>query len=68
MQFTRLLMFSVKQRGSMVTAVVRGTKEEISAKIEALSPDFYEIIPLTLEEIFISEMEDRGYDYTKVVF
>lgn len=59
---------SIKQRGSMVTAVVRGTREEVAAKVEALAPDFYEIIPLTLEEIFISEMEERGYDYTKVVF
>lgn len=59
---------SIKQRGSMVTAVVRGTRGEVEAKIEALCPEFYEIIPLTLEEIFISEMEERGYDYTKVVF
>lgn len=59
---------SIKQRGSMVTAVVRGTRAEVEEKIEALAPDFYEIIPLTLEEIFISEMEERGYDYTKVVF
>ena len=59
---------SIKQRGSMVTAVVRGTRGEVERKIEELSPDFYEIIPLTLEEIFISEMEERGYDYTKVVF
>ncbi len=59
---------SIKQRGSMVTAVVRGTEDEVRAKVEGLAPDFYEIIPLTLEEIFISEMEERGYDYTKVVF
>ena len=52
----------------LVTAVVRGTREEIAAKVESLAPEFYEIIPLTLEEIFISEMEERGYDYTKVVF
>ena len=59
---------SIKQRGSMVTAVVRGREGEVREKIEALAPDFYEIIPLTLEEIFISEMEERGYDYTNVVF
>ena len=59
---------SIKQRGSMVTAVVRGSEGEVREKIEALGPEFYEIIPLTLEEIFISEMEERGYDYTKVVF
>ncbi len=64
----KLNTVSVKHRGSMVTAVVRGTYTEVAEKIEALSPDFYEIIPLTLEEIFISEMEERGYDYTQVVF
>ena len=59
---------SVKKRGSMITAVIRGTLGEVEESIAKLSPDFYEIIPLTLEEIFISEMEERGYDYTKVVF
>ena len=59
---------SIKQRGSMVTTVVRGTEDAVREKIEGLAPDFYEIVPLTLEEIFISEMEERGYDYTKVVF
>ncbi len=59
---------SIKQRGSMVTAVVRGSESEVREKVEALAPEFYEIIPLTLEEIFISEMEERGYDYTNVVF
>jgi ABC-2 type transport system ATP-binding protein len=48
--------------------VVRGSEEEIGAKIAALTPKFYEILPLTLEEIFISEMEERGYDYSKVIF
>ncbi len=67
-ELAKLGTVSIKQRGSMVTVVVRGTREEIAAKVEALKPDFYEIIPLTLEEIFISEMEERGYDYTKVVF
>ncbi len=67
-EIAKLGTVSIKQRGSMVTAVVRGTREEVAAKIEELEPQFYEIIPLTLEEIFISEMEERGYDYTKVVF
>lgn len=67
-EIARIGTVSIKQRGSMVTAVVRGSETEVREKIESLAPDFYEIIPLTLEEIFISEMEERGYDYTKVVF
>ncbi len=58
---------SVK-RGSLSTLVVRGDRDAVSAAVNAASPRFCEIIPLTLEEIFISEMEERGYDYSKVLF
>ena len=34
------------------------SEADVRAKIETLHPEFYEIIPLTLEEIFISEMEE----------
>lgn len=64
----RLGAVSIRQRGSMVAVVVRGSVDEVRTKVQALEPDFFEIIPLTLEEIFISEMEERGYDYSKVVF
>ena len=36
-------------------------------KILSLSPKFYEILPLTLEEVFISEMEEIGYDFTEIL-
>jgi len=52
----------------MVAVVMRGSVDEVRTKVQALEPDFFEIIPLTLEEIFISEMEERGYDYSKIVF
>jgi ABC-2 type transport system ATP-binding protein len=66
--FDGLSPISLTARGSLYTMVVRGNEEEISAKIAALAPKFFEILPLTLEEIFISEMEERGYDYSKVIF
>jgi ABC-2 type transport system ATP-binding protein len=55
-----------RRRGSMISFVCRGSADETRAKIEALSPEFYELIPLTLEEIFISEMEEKGYDFSKL--
>ncbi len=67
-EIARLGTVSIKQRGSMVTAVIRGSEDDVRAKMQTLAPDFLEIIPLTLEEIFISEMEERGYDYSKIVF
>lgn len=59
---------SVDKRGSLFTLVVRGQQNEIMEKINALNPLFSEVIPLTLEEIFISEMGDRGYDFSKIIF
>lgn len=66
--FAALNPVSFTSRGSLCTLVVRGSEEEVAAKMAAMSPKFFEILPLTLEEIFISEMEVRGYDYSKVLF
>ena len=54
-------------RGSLCTLTVRGTREEIEARMEQYHPIFAEIIPLSLEEIFISETEVAGYDIKKLI-
>jgi len=53
----------MEQRGSLFTLVVRGNEREIEDYIMARNPLFTEFIPLTLEEIFIAEMEERGYEF-----
>lgn len=57
-----------EKRGSLLTIVVRGSYDEINWKIQARQPLFSEILPLTLEEIFISETEVAGYDIKNLVF
>ncbi len=47
--------------GSVAQAVVRGSVEWINEKMNSLGCDICEFIPLTLEEIFIYELEARGY-------
>ncbi len=47
--------------GSVSQVIVRGSEESIMAQMKTLAPDILEIIPLTLEEIFIYELEVRGY-------
>jgi len=54
---------SIEQRGSLFTVVAHGNEDELGAYIAKLSPTFIEFIPLTLEEIFISEMEEHGYEF-----
>ena len=60
-------LLSLERRGSMFTIVARGTREEWEERLQAIHPQFYECIPLTLEEIFIAEMEENGYDFTEIL-
>ena len=60
-------VISVESQGSFYTIIARGSEDEVSEKLAPHEPTFVEFIPLTLEEIFISEMEDRGYDYSNVI-
>lgn len=54
---------SLEKRGSLYTLVARGNEAELSEILNHLKPVFVEFIPLTLEEIFIAEMEERGYEF-----
>lgn len=48
--------------GSVITMGVRGNLEEIKDYLSHFHPILLEEIPLSLEEIFIYEMEANGYD------
>jgi ABC-2 type transport system ATP-binding protein len=56
-------LVSSETRGSLQTLTLRGERVQIETAITALQPVFYEILPLSLEEIFISETEVLGYDF-----
>ena len=61
-------IIKTEQRGSLLTLTVRGKREEIQTILQAYHPVFFEMIPLSLEEIFISETEVAGYDVKKLIF
>ena len=65
--FGALDLISHETHGRLHTAVCRGSEEDINRTLAAASPIYSEIIPLTLEEIFISEMEVIGYDAKNIV-
>ena len=62
-EFAALHPLQFSRRGSLFTAVLRGTEESVTPWIRERSPQFCEFIPLTLEEVFITEMEERNYDF-----
>ena len=47
--------------GRLSTLVVRGTPEEVRAKVSAANPTYFDILPLSLEEIFIYELGGVNY-------
>ena len=59
---------TMDRRGSLCTLTVRGGREQVTEFMEQLNPAFYEILPLSLEEIFISETEVKGYDVKALLF
>ncbi|MEZ3421998.1 MAG: ATP-binding cassette domain-containing protein [Eubacterium sp.] len=61
----KLNIIKETHQGKMTQITVRGGEEEILAAVEAAKPVFSEMLPLTLEELFISEMEIAGYDINK---
>ena len=62
-ELEKLNPVSLEKRGSLYTLVARGNEADISETLNKLKPVFVEFIPLTLEEIFIAEMEERGYEF-----
>lgn len=62
-----LAIIGTEKRGSLLTLTIRGAKEEITAVLQSYHPVFFEMLPLSLEEIFISETEVAGYDIKKLV-
>lgn len=56
-----------EKRGTLYTFTVRGDEDTLSGKISDVSTIFAEILPLSLEEIFISETEVVGYDISSII-
>ena len=63
----RFDLAAISRTGSLCTLVVRGEKKEIEREMAALEPQFCEFLALSLEEVFISEMEAVGYDFEQIV-
>lgn len=57
---------SFKKDGKMVIITVKGDEKEAAEKLNALSPAMVESLPLTLEEVFLDEMEGTDYDFTQI--
>ena len=53
--------------GRLNTYIVRGNAAEISAKVAKSKPVYYDVLPLSLEEIFIYELGGVNYEVKNII-
>lgn len=64
---TKLDILHSETRGSVQLYIVRGSAASIELEFEKTNPVIFDILSLTLEEIFIYEMGDIGYAIKNVI-
>lgn len=55
------------QTGSILLLIARGDKHELLQKMKLANPVILDVLPLTLEEIFIYELGGMGYDIQNII-
>ncbi len=55
------------EAGRVCTMIVRGAQADVEQRIAALRPLFYDLLPLSLEEIFIYELGGAGNELKNTV-
>lgn len=66
-QFEGIDMLEYSQKGSVANFIVRGDREETSERLRQMNPLLLDILPLSLEEVFVYEMEALGYAFKDVL-
>lgn len=64
--FSELQIMHFEKNQSIYYMIIKGDEDEIRKQLAPKNPLILDVIPLSLEEIFIYEMEVLGYDYNKI--
>lgn len=60
-------VMNFKKTGSVGSIIIKGEQEKVREELEKLNPIILDFLPLTLEEMFIYEMEVLGYEFNQVI-
>ena len=47
--------------------IIRGGADEVAEKVAAVNPAYYDVLPLSLEEIFIYELGGVNYEVKSII-
>ena len=62
-----LEILHTSQSGRLNTLIVRGSAQDIAAKAQAANNAYFDLLPLSLEEIFIYELGGVNYEVKNIV-
>lgn len=65
--FSDIDLLSYKKNGSVATLIIKDVDNTSKKKLAKKNPIVLDYLNLTLEEIFIYEMEAMGYEFDKLV-
>lgn len=65
--FKGLDILSFSKTGSVAKIIIKGEREDAEKILQAKDPIILDFLPLTLEEVFIYEMEVLGYEFNQMV-
>ena len=66
-EFSGINCQNLKKDGQLAMFTVTGDSEEVQEQIKALNPAVIERVNLSLEEIFLEEMEGGSYDFKNIL-
>ena len=65
--FKNIEVLNYKKIGSVATIIINDKNKDSKEKLEKLNPIILDFLPLTLEEVFIYEMEALGYEFNEII-
>ncbi len=65
--FSEIDVIKTEKTGSLIQLIVKGEEAEIMAFLNKLNPVFIEAITPSFEEIFMYELEVKGYDAENII-
>jgi ABC-2 type transport system ATP-binding protein len=65
--FDSLEVMNFKKSGSIATIILKGNREKTEEFLRGLNPVVLDFLPLSLEEVFIYEMEVLGYEFNNIL-
>ena len=65
--FSNIAYMNYSQQGSVATFIVRGDRDSVRYQLQQMNPALLDILPLSLEEVFIHEMQAIGYAFDHIL-